>query len=482
MFAIRKRGGGNHYLPFFVGRSKGELKTMKNKGFTLIELLAVIIILGIIGMIAVPIVISYIEDAKDGSLKASVRNIIRVAETTYTKKLGNNYGATPTITFEELEYQGQEIAPENVRLSFNEDGLAIIAVYEQSRCIYKNPTDQDVILDQTLSKEECMEKVGNSSMETGVELLLSKANGSNITSYTLGNTGELYTFTHPATAQTSTLTDYRYIGNVPNNYFTFNNETWRIIGVFDGRIKIIKDTSIGNLSWDNKQNGVGSSTSSVGSNDWTDSQLMYMLNGASASLKSGYTNDGTYIRDASNNIIYQLGCNPASASGSSYTCATSSWSLNETALFQIDTVIWYLGGSASDSHSAETYYTFERGTTVYDSSRSTNFQGKVGLMYPSDYAYTYAYGVDNTCYTDTYNCRDANGGNPSLGWLFNNDYQWILSPNSDHANSVFRVRYAGYVSNNDANVQYGVRPTVYLKSDIKLTGSGTSSDPYKIIE
>ena len=41
----------------------------KNKAFTLIELLAVILILGIIALIAIPMVLNVIKDAKKGALK-----------------------------------------------------------------------------------------------------------------------------------------------------------------------------------------------------------------------------------------------------------------------------------------------------------------------------------------------------------------------------------------------------------------------------
>ena len=60
--------------------------------------------------------------------------------------------------------------------------------------------------------------------------------------------------------------DYRYYGANPNNYITFNGETWRIIGAFnnvdDGtgkketRLKIIRDESIGDYSWDSSSNAV----------------------------------------------------------------------------------------------------------------------------------------------------------------------------------------------------------------------------------
>ena len=70
----------------------------------------------------------------------------------------------------------------------------------------------------------------------------------------------------------------RYAGVDPNNYIVFNNELWRIIGVFnnidDGtgkketRLKIVRDESIGNYAV---------SSESYGTN-WEDSILMHLLN------------------------------------------------------------------------------------------------------------------------------------------------------------------------------------------------------------
>ena len=63
--------------------------------------------------------------------------------------------------------------------------------------------------------------------------MLANTNDISVTSYADGNTHEMYTFSHPETVQTTALTDYRYIGDNPYNYVEFNNELWRIIGVFD---------------------------------------------------------------------------------------------------------------------------------------------------------------------------------------------------------------------------------------------------------
>jgi len=242
------------------------------------------------------------------------------------------------------------------------------------------------------------------------------------------------------------------------------------------------------MYWDYKKYGIGSSTGNFGSNDWVDSQLMYMLNpsdiATNVTKKSGYTFDGTYVKDANNKIIYQTGCQPAETDGESYTCTPNTWSLNATALTQVADVTYYLGGGTEDSNYDTTpeIYTWERGVVKYNAIRNTNWIGKVGLMYPSDYGYTFAYGVDGACYNDLYYCRTANGGTPSSSWLFNSVIsQWTIAHNSVYGNVVFNVSSTGPVSYYGALYEFGVRPVVYLKPDIMLSGSGTSGDKYRIV-
>lgn len=71
---------------------------MKNKGFTLIELLAVILILGIIALIAVPTVSSVVEQARKGAFENSVRNVVKAAETKCTMELLSGNGVTNTYS------------------------------------------------------------------------------------------------------------------------------------------------------------------------------------------------------------------------------------------------------------------------------------------------------------------------------------------------------------------------------------------------
>ena len=111
---------------------------------------------------------------------------------------------------------------------------------------------------------------------------------------------------------------------------------------------------------------------------------------------------------------------------------------------------------------------------------------KIALMYPSDYSYTYAYGVDDVCFTAGYNCRVANGGTPTNSWIYNtngNIYQWLLSPSSSDLSRLFYIGDSGYVSNTRYSSDYalGVRPVAYLKSNVKITsGDGSKQNPYQL--
>ena len=65
---------------------------MKKKGFTLIELLAVIVILAIIALIATPMVLNTIDDARKGAAKSSAYSYIEEVETEVAKYMLDNNG------------------------------------------------------------------------------------------------------------------------------------------------------------------------------------------------------------------------------------------------------------------------------------------------------------------------------------------------------------------------------------------------------
>ncbi len=316
----------------------------------------------------------------------------------------------------------------------------------------------------------------------------------------------------------------RYIGKNPNNYVYFNCsdysnqsdstcEKWRIIGVFknitkaDGTkedlVKIVKYERLGaGFNLDYKKNGVGTSTTDYGSNDWTDSQLMMMLNPTDY-LKSGYTIDNNIVKDSKGQAIYQnmgsyyngtSGCKPAEiASGADFTCTsidfTSTGLKNDLTRNAIESVVWNLGGTAiatsSSNGLASHWYGYERGTTVY-SGHATTWTGKVGLMYPSDYGYATSGGSTTnraTCMaTSLYDWDDSGVSDcENNDYLYNYYSQWTLAPNSSTAYSSGYVDGNGDVSSALANIGLAVRPVVFLKSNISITlGDGSTSSPYQL--
>lgn len=121
--------------------------------------------------------------------------------------------------------------------------------------------------------------------DIATSFLVNKANSEDFdyNSATDEQKNQMWTFSHGATEQLGATTDYRYIGKDPNNYVVFNNELWRIIGVFDtddGTGKITKRLKIINFStkgFDNNKAGYfrfnhfGLSFSNYGKNNWSDS-------------------------------------------------------------------------------------------------------------------------------------------------------------------------------------------------------------------
>ena len=312
----------------------------------------------------------------------------------------------------------------------------------------------------------------------------------------------------------------RYIGKDPSNYVYFNCsdytnptadicELWRIIGVFnnvtksDGSkenlVKIIRADSLGNYSWDYKKNGVGTSTYDDGSNDWSDSQLMMMLNPTSY-LKSGYTNSNDIISSGSQQLYSKMGsyyngtkgCKPtAVASGASFSCTEVDFTLtglkNDTTRNAIEEVVWNLGGTNTlNIARASRFYLAERGTTVY-TGRPATWTGKIGLMYPSDYGYATSGGTTK----DRADCLAKelwNWRSSDFSDCYGNDYlfdasnvQWTLAPISANARVAFGVDFDGYVRYNLAYDTNAVRPALFLKSNIQVDkGTGAKSNPYQL--
>ncbi len=265
--------------------------------------------------------------------------------------------------------------------------------------------------------------------------------------------------TEQGTGQVVNENGYRYEGKDPNNYIWFNNELWRIIGVFDeathgvsgqNLVKIIKVDSIGGLAWHKSY-----------TNDWTASSLMNLLNGAYLNSQNGTGGE------------YCYGYSTTTPGNCDYT----ETGINDTYRPMIENVTWHLGGHSSTSATAEAFYGYERGTTVY-SGRPTTTTGYIGLMYPSDYGYSVlSSSCARTTNLDSYNKATCAG----QSWLYGQGYEWTITPGSSYSDPVFRLNYDGNLNFFKASGGYSVRPVLYLDSSVYvIDGNGSVSDPYII--
>ena len=249
---------------------------------------------------------------------------------------------------------------------------------------------------------------------------------------------------------------YRYEGKNPNNYIWFNNEYWRIIGVFDSAshgqsgknlVKIIRADVLDGLAW-HKSN----------TNDWTTASLNLLLNGAYYNAHDGTSSGYCYVY---NGILAN--------------CDYTIRGIQSGYRGMIANVTWYLGGYSGYYATAEAFYGYERGTTVYN-GRPTSTTGYIGLMYPSDYGYSV---LSSSCARTTelrsYNTPTCAG----QSWLYGKGHEWTLTPYSTNSASVFYLGYRGPLYYEFAHYGIGSRPVLYLDASVyKTDGDGSLENPY----
>ncbi len=270
----------------------------------------------------------------------------------------------------------------------------------------------------------------------------------------------------------------RYIGSNPNNYVFFNNELWRIIGVMnnmktnesdlgESRIKIIRTEPIGNYSWD-----------SSNINDWTSSDAMKLLNENYEREEIG----GSLYWNATAGNCYVNKDNETSS------CDFTSTGLkDETSKNMIANTLWNIGGTYEyNTLQTNHFYNYERGSIAYN-DQPTTWNGKVGLLYPSDYGYATSGGNTtdrNTCLQkELFKWNDSNVSDCKINnWLLNSSIsQWTITPRASYSYLAFGVYNTGIIGDSSIYFAFGITPTLYLKSNVKIVkGNGSIETPFEL--
>ena len=421
----------------------------KRNAFTLIELLAVIVILAVILVIAIPRILDVIETSKKDSFKNAAQLIADSAE---KKKASDKLlDKDESITCKDVAKISDEDYA-SCKITFDSEGNAKVSITG------KGKFDGLKITNGTKENAEVKEITKPTYGMKAVEYI-----------------SNLYDYDGEGLKKDNTPDqNIRYYGSDPNNYVSFNNELWRIIGVFGNNVKLIRKDSLGKLSWDSSASSINGG---FGVNEWSQSDLKNYLN----TMYYGGTSVTCYNRQ----------------NNQTTTCPANK--LDNTSKSLIDNHTWNTGApnystlydSTTESFDTVEFYNAERGSVngkicssgTYCNdivTRTTTWTGYVGLPYITDYAYASS---ENDCNTkidqsSTYKCKNNN-------WMHygstENDYTRYLSPGANpvSAGVVWVVFGDGSVSDYLAVEPLSVFPTIYLKSNVLIeSGTGTSSDPY----
>ena len=433
----------------------------KKNAFTLIELLAVIVILAVILVISIPRILDVIETSKKDSFKNAAQLIADSAE---KKKASDKLlDKDEEITCKDVAKISDEDYA-SCKITFDSEGNAKVSITGKGKfdgLKITNGTKENAEV-----KEITKPTYGMKATEYITNLLEYDGEG-----LKKDNTSDQ---------------NIRYYGADPNNYVSFNNELWRIIGVFGNNVKLIRNEKLGNLSWDSSESSINRG---YGVNEWSQADLKNYLN--------------TMYYEGTSVTCYNEKNNQTT------TCPANK--LDETSKSLIDNHTWNIGAiDKTDTTivnpetfaiNTVSFYKAERGTTngkicngrdaCNDTvTRTTEWTGYIGLPYPTDYAYASS---ESDCETNM-NAGDIDFDNGIFNmtckknnWMHHGttmeieDATWFMSPvaDPDFAANVWYVLGGGLTNDSCAAYPFSAFPTIYLKSNIIIeSGKGTSSDPY----
>ena len=476
------------------------------KGFTLIELLAVIVILGLLMAIAIPSVTKYITESRKKTVASTIGNYMSavvndVNDLTYTFTGYNTVYAVPiecvalerggTNPFGEW-HQSNDAYWAYVLVQYDDETSSYIYGYtfKDSAGYGLYPTSQAKLNEQGKQIQTGLDvtkpssgnvvnitelknwsgfKIDENTSLIVLDALSEGEVGNGKTTCTLSQKGTNYeqvesnrekrlsnlilkhntVITDKPTLTTSSNNSsdasglyvsndtnsgeptYYFRGDVKNNIVKFAGFTWKIIRINeDGTVRMILNGSIGDSSY--KFNNTSSNY-----------LYMYYSNSDIAKptvdswYKTNFTDKGYDSYMATTIFCEQAKVKPS---------------------------INYIGENAA----LEVFKTYVPNFKCsMDGNKKGNISGKMGLIT-----------IDELIFAGNY--FDEENLNSYL--LLDNKGMWSSSPSGVtlEKSYVWGMKYDGNLICAESSVNGRLRPVINLKSDVLATGTGTSSDPYKI--
>ena len=251
-----------------------------------------------------------------------------------------------------------------------------------------------------------------------------------------------------------------------NNFVCFGSTTnpcptdnlYRIIGVIDGKVKLIKyDYATSALLGTD-----GDYTSSS-----TPNSTYYK--GSLTSIDTYYWNNVTKENTWSESNLNKINLNTNFIN-----------SIGNTWANKIATTTWKVGGNTFDNI-VKSVPSVAYQNEIVAPAENTTYDAKIGLMYASDYGFA----ASPSAWTTTlynYDGNDAKGTSiKTINWMYMGYYDWTMSRLSASSSSAFVVYRDGDVGDGVVSDDYGVRPSFNLSSSITyVSGSGSAVDPILI--
>ena len=347
----------------------------------------------------------------------------------------------------EYQVSGDNIWPDSEAYSFNE---TLSKCENNSKIYWDNNTNRVIV--ETSSIDKCYVYFDKKPI-IFVNYILNNI-------YT-GVDGDNSLYHHDGVGTYGTLeagdNSYRFSGGDPNNYVCFgsnektcpNDNLYRIIGVFDNQVKLIKyDYTSSDMT--------GSDAEYDGS--YSNSSAFYLGN-------MNTNNIATYNFRKSSNIV---------------------WENNELNLINLNNrFLNYIGNDFANMIAEHSWVVRGNDYLITNSSAksvvqlevinpglSTIYNGKIGLMYVSDYAYAVNPSYWNSGISNYSNFTGDN-------WMFMGLFEWTITTYYASSN-VYSISDQGNVASNRSSAA-AIRPTFYLNSNVTyIGGTGTKIDPYRI--
>jgi len=263
---------------------------------------------------------------------------------------------------------------------------------------------------------------------------------------------------------------YRYAGahDTVNNFVCFgtdaencpNDNLYRIIGIFDNQVKLIK------YDYTTKEQ-LGTEGDYYG--EISPDPTYYK--GSQSKLSTHHWN---YANGGNSQAYWnESRLNTVNLNGTYLNNLGTTWTE------KIATTTWNVGGMSRangiDSN-AKTAYNYEVGANKINET----YEAKMGLMYLSEYYY----GALPTHWTKPgFNSDTSKDYRTAVNdnWIFMGHLEWTISPYTGWSDNALCVGSDGHVYNYGVYNYAAVRPTFLLNQDVELaSGSGTQSDPYRI--